>query len=62
MLAISFSAGMAIPAWMNNNASVIDTGSYYNKFLAEFMGERIWRIGEYLPKIWTNVLRRVFLT
>jgi len=30
VLAISFSAGMAIPAWMNNNAGVINTGNYNN--------------------------------
>jgi len=26
VLAISFSAGMAIPTWMNNNSGIIDTG------------------------------------
>jgi len=32
VLAISFSAGMAIPAWMNNNAGIINTGNYYNNY------------------------------
>jgi len=30
VLAVSFSAGMAVPAWMNNNPGVIDTGRFIN--------------------------------
>ena len=30
VLAVSFSAGMVVPAWMNGNPGIIDTGRFMN--------------------------------